>query len=299
MDYKKLNLGSRDQWQESLQGIETTPFHSWKYCRTVSNSTGLKIHLHVFEDDKKKCLIPLSTREKMGVSDFVTPYGFSGFAGHKKMLSSDYFKEAFLNCCAENGYISAYIMQSPHSPLSKKVWGEQIYEDHRLYIIDLSRDRTRLWKALGKGHQYDLKKIGNDQNSRLVESLDRLIPALKSLYPETLERVGASAVYQFDNTALQSFSGMERSLLLGWEDESGIQAVSLFLVSNSGYVGEYFLNASTIKGRMYSKSLLWEAFYILGKRGVRFLNIGGGAAPGDFLDDFKEGLAEGMYWVKP
>lgn len=291
MQHTKVELKSRSEWMNSLQGIRSSPFHSWSYCSAMSISSGLPISLHVFEENNKKCVIPLCTREKKkGFFDLVSPYGFGGWAGHDGMLSSKYLKQVFWDFCVSNGYVTAYIMQHPLFPLNRRVWKDQIQENHNLHILDLALEQDRLWTRLRKGHRYDLKKVEREKSSQMVTDPDELIPALKRLYSKTLERVNASSVYNFSDDALKKIIDSQNSLLIGWKDKLGIQAVSLFLISNSGNIGEYFLNASTITGRKYSKSLLWNAVGLLKKSGVRFFNLGGGVKPGDSLDEFKKGF---------
>jgi lipid II:glycine glycyltransferase (peptidoglycan interpeptide bridge formation enzyme) len=73
----------------------------------------------------------------------------------------------------------------------------------------------------------------------------------------------------------------------------------VFLVC--GERAEYHINASIAKGRDASAWLIWQALRALKERGVRQLNLGGGAKPGDGLYDFKAkfgGTAMRLRYVK-
>ncbi len=64
-----------------------------------------------------------------------------------------------------------------------------------------------------------------------------------------------------------------------------LQAVVLCLYSTD--IADYFINASTKQGRNYTRILLWAAVRELKRRGVRYLNFGGGVRDGDALEAFK------------
>ena len=119
----------------------------------------------------------------------------------------------------------------------------------------------------------------------LVTDRGRLEEALLELYPQTVKRVGASSTYHFAPATLEQLAEASGSILLGVEDQSGVQAVTLFLYTP--WAADYFLSASSSQGRKYTRLLVWTAIKTLKQHNVSTLNLGGGVKPGDSLDDFK------------
>jgi hypothetical protein len=146
-------------------------------------------------------------------------------------------------------------------------------------------DVASLWSAMSKTHRYEIKRFEREKAPRLTFDRALLALAVKSLYRETLTRVDAADVYNFPDDTLDILMDSSRALLIGVEDGEGIQAVSIFLYNE--FIAEYFLNATTLQGRKYSRKILWQAIETLKNMEVASLNLGGGVKPGDSLDDFK------------
>jgi hypothetical protein len=138
---------------------------------------------------------------------------------------------------------------------------------------------------MGKTHRYELRRCEERPDMEVVTDRDELRKVLLDLYPETVRRVGASAVYHFRSSSLERLADAEDSLLLGVKERESIHAVALFLFT--AWAADYFLNASTLEGRKYSRLLVWAAIKALKQKHVAYLNLGGGIKPDDTLDQFK------------
>ena len=286
MKHKRIGLESPEKWSDALKGISHSFYHEWVYCKAVSLSSGLETYLHVFEGAEGKAVIVLSERQKLdGFVDLVSPYGFGGFSGDASLLESESLKTAFFDFGISMGYVTAYVMQHPLFRPASDVWDGAVCSQHVLYEIDLRNSAEGIWNRMCKTHRYEIRKLLGNKRIRFLTDRRILSPAFKRLYKETLGRVMASSVYYFCDLTLDSLINVENTILLGVEDDAGIQAVSLFLYT--GDSAEYFLNATTVSGRKYSRLLLWKAMETLISFNVRSLNLGGGIKTGDCLDDFK------------
>jgi hypothetical protein len=285
MKYVRIKLDSPSEWEKALQGIEHSFCHCWEYCNAMSISSGLNTCLHVFGDQTGKATVALSERQKeIGISDLVSPYGFGGFAGDLDFVLSKKFS-AFIDFGMSHGYATAYILQNPLLKLPKFYWKDYLDCSHLVYEIDLTMDIASLWSAMSKTHRYEIKRFEREKASRIIFDRSVLALAVKSLYRETLRRVDAADVYNFPDDTLDILMDSSKAQLIGVEDTQGIQAVSIFL--HTEFAAEYFLNATTLKGRKYSRKILWQAIETLKNMEVARLNLGGGVKPGDTLDDFK------------
>lgn len=286
MKHVRIELDSPSEWEMALQGVEHSFCHRWEYCNAMSISFGLNTCLHVFEDESGKATVALSERQKeTGIPDLVSPYGFGGFAGDLDFLRSKKFRDAFIDFGLSDGYATAYILQNPLLKLPKFYWKNYLDCSHLVYKIDLTMDIASLWSAMSKTHRYEIKRFERENATISIFDRSLLAPAVKSLYGETLRRVNASDVYYFSDDTLDILMDSSKALLIGVKDEKGIQAVSIFL--HTQFAAEYFLNATTLQGRKYSRKILWRAIETLKDMEVASLNLGGGVKPGDSLDDFK------------
>jgi hypothetical protein len=286
MKYVRIDLDSPSEWEDALNGITHSFCHRWEYCKAMSISSGLITCLHMFENDGGKAMVALSERHKeIGISDLVSPYGFGGFTGDPEFLVSKKFRDAFIDFGLSTGHITAYILQNPLLELPRLYWKDYLDCSHQVYKIDLTMDIASLWSAMSKTHRYEIKRFDREEGFRLIFDHSLLAPAVKSLYRETLRRVEASDVYNFPVNTLDILMDSSKALLIGVEGKEGIQAVSLFL--HTEFIAEYFINATTLHGRKYSRRILWQAIETLKNMKVPSLNLGGGVKPGDSLDDFK------------
>jgi hypothetical protein len=138
---------------------------------------------------------------------------------------------------------------------------------------------------MGKTHRYEIRRCRRTPGIELVTDQERLTEALLALYPLTLDRVGASHVYDFPEETLRRLANAEGALLLGVEVDAELAAITLFL--HTARVGEYCISASSETGRKYTRLLIWTAIERLKDAGVTNLHLGGGVSPDDPLDHFK------------
>lgn len=286
MYYEKYSLDDREGWNAALKGIEHPCTHTHIYNKAISASSGLATFLYVFQNESGKIAIPLSVRKKeFGYPEIVSPYGFSGFAGSDAVLLTKDLKKQFYDMCISEEYITVFIMQHPLVKLPTEIWGDCMGSRHVLYFMDLARDIEELWGNMSHGHRYEIKKNEKNIGVRLITDKAVLKDLFKVLYRETLDRVNASAIYNFSNETFDMLIGSEQTFLVGVESEGTIEAISLFLYT--GHSAEYFLNASSLSGRQYTRLLLWSAIRELKTRGIRYLHLGGGIRNEDALGEFK------------
>ncbi len=252
----------------------------------MSRSSKLDTFLFEGESPEGRVLCPVSIREKQaGYPEVVSPYGFGGFASGQRENPLDALPACWAACCAEHGFVTAYLMQHPMYSLSEAQWGDELHGHHPLCVMDLGQSEEALWTGMGKTHRYEIRKLQQGGGQEMVRDASRLEPDLLRLYPQTVRRVGASTTYSFTEETLRLLAGSEGSLLLGVQDTAGLQAVAVFLYTPTA--ADYFLNAATPDGRKYTRLLVWSAMLELKRRGVAYLNLGGGVRPGDPLEQFK------------
>ena len=252
----------------------------------MAESSGFKTFLYVAENKGDKMVCPFSIRKKEdGYPELVSPYGVGGIiatCSHRKLRE---FKMGLIEFARQNCFVTAYIMQHPSFQLSKETWGDCLYNHHIFYEIDLTLSIEEIWKEMRKGHRYEVRRYESDTTIKIIRDKCKLKEAILKIYPQTLTRVGASDVYYFSVVALEKLIEARDSIVLGVEDDTGIQAITLF--HYTPYVADYFLSASSLEGRKYTRLLIWTAVKALKQLNIPSLNLGGGVKPGDSLEQFK------------
>ena len=138
------------------------------------------------------------------------------------------------------------------------------------------------------------------RNRRLGYSTDRIagptaspedVELFHRLYTETRERAEASRRYFFDVTHLRSLLRSDRSWLVVTRAPDSRPAAAAIAALSDGML-HYYLSGSSADflERSPTKSALEEICSIAAELDVA-LNLGGGASPGDGLEDFKRGFA--------
>lgn len=252
----------------------------------MAEVSGLETFLYVAEEGEHRLSCPLSVRAKEdGFPELVSPYGFGGMVAVCPASDLRRFRAGWIEFARASGFVTAYIMQHPMLRLAHRTWSPDLQEHHSLNLIDLTAAIEDLWRSMHKTHRYEIRRLENDPTVELIGGGPRLEQALLELYPQTVARVGASKVYHFSSAVLERLARASGSLLLGVDDGTGIQAITLFLHTPSA--ADYFLNASSPGGRKYTRLLVWSSIKALKEASVVGLNLGGGVKPGDSLDRFK------------
>lgn len=286
MEHEIIPLGDPVRWEKALLGLAFPYTHTWEYCSVIAHSSGFETMLWTARCAEGRFACPLSVRATDSkYPELVSPYGFGGIVSAPAEVSVAGVREEWRTFWKRRGFVTAFVQQHPGFRLSHEVWGEDMYEHHAVYEIDLKAPVGDLWQCLCSTHRYEIRHLKGRNGVRIVVGAGLLKEALLRLYPETVNRVGASAVYHFAAEALERLAEGPGALLLGIQEGESVEAVALFLYTPE--VAEYFLNASTPGGRKYSRLLIWSAIESLKERGIGKLNLGGGVKEGDSLDAFK------------
>ncbi len=285
-NYQIIDISQSTLWDKALEDIPHTYAHKWEYCNAISISSGLKTFLFVAKYGRERLLCPLSIREiEDGFPELVSPYGFGGIISTCPSEKYDSFKRIWIDFAQQHSIVTAYIMQHPMFRLSCYSWEDDLYEHHGCYWINLRENIDSLWNKMRKGCRYEVRRWDKYPGAKVITDKRILKEKMKDLYPQTMNRVGASAIYNFSSETLDKLSEAPGSLILGVEEYSRIVAVTLFL--HTPFTADYFLNAATPEGRKYTRFLVWLSIKYLKERNISFLNLGGGAKPGDTLEQFK------------
>lgn len=293
LQQRMIPLTEAAAWDAALEGLDCPAPHTRAYCDALRHSSGTHPFLYAAEAPGARLVCSLSLRrvDSDAPADVCSPYGFGGFYSTFAPGQAATLQQQWVDLCRRQGICAAYIMQHPASEFARGLWHDEVVPSSLcVYVTDLSLDEDTLWARLDKVHRYEIRRLARDTTVHAACDTPMVLEALLKHYPNTMQAVGAAAVYHFSPETLRRFAALPGALLLGAEVRGQVEAVALFLRSGAhgeGSWGEYFLSASSPAGRHATRLLIWEAFRRLRADGVRWLNLGGGAAVNDGLDAFK------------
>jgi Acetyltransferase (GNAT) domain len=267
-------------------------------------------HTLRIETDDAELLAPLIVRA-IGDGpdrDAVSPYGYPGFsvnattaaaAPERVRSSPDYLRES---ANAEGGEDPGWL--DPADVDFSRTGLVAAFIRHRLDLVPLvgtternvvqiadpalkpkSRptDRRQVRRNLEAGYAVEL--IPGDETT--VEQR----AAFFDLYEQTMRRAAAAAHYFFDAAYFGRLLASERTWLALATDPEGVPAAASIAAVSDGYL-HYYLSGSADShlGDSPMKNVLARLIELSAELQLP-LNLGGGLAPGDALEEFKRGFA--------
>ncbi|WP_156816826.1 hypothetical protein [Desulfovibrio oxyclinae] len=295
MKHELIPLTDEERWCRALDGMATPLAHSHAYCKALSLSVEYELFLYRCDGDGGKAVCPLGVRRLSATAppELFSPYGSGGFVTTWPSNKGHSFFAEWTDFCRREGFATAYIVQNPAIELPTDMVHEFEEQPQVVYLLDLTPPLKDMFSSLNKTHRYEIRKVDRDHTVTIAHSTPVLHEAFLELYPQTMQRVGASDCYDFSRETLKAFLEIPEMVPVGVIVGGKVEAVSLFILPEGNGRGdcnvmEYFLSASTSAGRKYSRNIIWNALEMQKKRGAGLLNLGGGVAPGDGLDRFKQ-----------
>lgn len=227
--------------------------------------------------------VPLIVREIQGSDrvDAVSPYGYPGASIEGE---GDPPRPAEVDWSA-TGLVSVFARERLDGPQ----WLAGAGERSRVLLHDPARAR-RLRGRLGEQIR------ANERDGWSAEAVpgpaaaatDR--DAFAAAYEQTMRRAGAAPRYFFSRDYLDAVLSFERSWLIVARREGDVGAAAIAGVSDS--LLHYFLGGTADTARRASpfKNAVAAMLDLADEVGLP-LNLGGGLAPGDGLEEFKRGFA--------
>jgi hypothetical protein len=277
-----ISLAAPARWRAALQGLPHAFGHTWENCYAMQLTTGCPTHLYLWQRGTAKLVCPLAERVGQGFTDVVTPYGFSGFVGTATF--ADFAADWHL-FAAQAGYVCGYIGLNPIlSPLADPN-AITAFISTRLYVIPLQPPIREIYQNMSQNRKRQLKDI-EKHNLQYCYDKHLLKEFFLSQYHAFFLRKNAAVTYQFSLATLSYLVNLERIVLVGYAEASEIKAVAVFAYTE--YMGEYLFNVSLPGYENQTVPLLWQGIRQLKEKQVPYLNLGGGAQPGDSIASFKQ-----------
>jgi hypothetical protein len=251
-------------------------------CRAFLEAEGVTHTLRI-ESSERSALVPLIVREIEGAPrlDAVSPYGYPGGT----VSGPGPAPEAAEVDWSETGLVSVFGRER----LAAGPWLGGAAERSHVLVHDPASER-RVRPRLAE------QVRANERDGWRVESIpgsdssasDR--DAFAAAYEQTMRRAGAADRYFFEREYFDAVLSFERSWLVLARREGEVGAASIAAVSDS--ILHYYLGGTADAARDASpfKNVV-VAMLDLADELELPLNLGGGVASGDGLEEFKRGFA--------
>lgn len=232
--------------------------------------------------DGGECLVPLIVREiEADGIDAISPYGYPG-----GIVVGEPPDAAGVDW-SDTGLVSVFARER----LGAGAWLAAPTRRGRVHVHDPAKPRRvrgRLAEQV-RANERDGWVVARTAGPHAA-STERA--AFAAAYEQTMRRAGAAERYFFEPSYFDAVLSFDRSWLLvaGRDDEAGAAAIAAV----SDGVLHYFLGGTSDSARSASpfKNVV-VAMLDLADELELPLNLGGGIAPGDGLDEFKRGFANG------
>lgn len=232
-----------------------------------------------------------------GWCDLETIYGYAGplATTRDEQFLTRAWRE-FGDWCAGARVVAEFVRFHPLLGNERLADSEtRIVEDRKTVVVDLPDDPELLWKAYPSVQRNMVRKAQNaGLEARIVPAAGALAE-FRSLYDETMRRVGASSYYGFGDGYFDALAAQlgDRLRVAEVRDAGDLVAACLLLVGSDCL--HYHLSGSLRRvaslGAM--NLMLHEAATVACVEGLRAFHLGGGRtpAPDDSLLRFKRSLS--------
>jgi Acetyltransferase (GNAT) domain len=239
-------------------------------------------HTLKIEGESGELLAPLEVREieNTGRRDAISPYGYPGFSS----TASAVLDPAGIDF-SETGLVSVFIRHRlGPSPLAGASERNVVQiADPALTPKSRPSDRRQVRRNFEAGYALDLVPGPETTAEQRAGFLDA--------YEQTMRRTGAAEHYFFDPAYFDRILEADRTwLAIATGPEGDLAAASIAVVSD-GYL-HYYLSGSADSHLRAApmKNVVARLVEHAAELGLP-LNLGGGIAPGDALEEFKRGFA--------
>jgi len=242
--------------------------------------------------DSGELLAPLIVREIPGAEDrdAISPYGYPGIVrasdfDHTRVGSkSDALDPAAVDW-SETGLVSVFIRHTlGEPPLAGAAERNTVQiADPALPPKSRSSDRNRINKNRKAG--YEVEIVPGPETTAAQRA------GFLAAYEQTMHRAGAGARYFFAAAYFDRLLSSPATWLALARDPDGEIAAASLTVRSDGFLHYYLSGSADARLR---DSPMKNVVAALVERGTELglpLNLGGGLAPGDALEEFKRGFA--------
>jgi hypothetical protein len=243
-------------------------------------TTGQPTFLYCAETPEVRVVCPFVERRFGDRVDIATPYGFSGFAGNGAFPN---LAENWRRFATERGFVSGFIDLHPLFVPLADLKPLAIYKLKTLYVIDLTRNPARFLEDCARTRRKELRNW--ERRTVLFTDREELTDFALDNYQEFFRTRRATPVFDLNPKTLEFLLSLENVSLLGVGTSTRLEAVTI--AGFTPYAAEAIFTFTVPDGNGHGAGLIWKMAENMQRRGIPYLNLGGGRVANDSLAFFK------------
>jgi len=298
---------SDPKWSACLDRVPHDFYHLPGYVQLCARIEKAEATAFYAEHGDAACLMPflcMPSPKRDGNHEFwcdlISPYGYAApLLTHPadRELTAHFF-DVFRAQADQLGASSACFRLHPllTDPVVLPVLPLAAIKQHGLTVsIDLLAPEQEIWQKIRRGHRYEIRRLEKMGFYASVDNWEEY-DDFKSLYLNTMTRVHADSLYQFQDDYFQDLRrvlGESLHLCLVRSPDGTAAAAALF--TTVGTIAEYHLSGSNRAFQHFAPTkLVLHAFRLWAREhGCSVLHLGGGlGAKEDTLFHFKAGFSD-------
>lgn len=292
------------QWEEYIQRLPAEKqdiYWTDAYCHADEILEGGTAKLFVCEENDNLAVYPFIMRkiqnEKLGGDyyDIETPYGYGGpviKSGDADFAAA--FETAFLEYCEKEHIIAEFIRFHPMIK-NEHIFKKDIEVLHNRITVCLNLEKSidEIWMHdISTQNRNTIRKC---QKNGLTVEISEDYDEFLEIYNETMQKVGASDFYFFNQTYYEQVKNNPAYVLMRVRQGQNTLAAAIFMKYKDYF--HYHLSGSRREFLKLAPNniLLWEAIQYAKKNGCRRMHFGGGLTDSeeDPLFRFKKRFSSG------
>lgn len=271
-----ISIDQPAAWAAALEGLPHGFHHTWAACSAAQLNTGRPTYLYCAELGGTRVVCPFAERMRLGALDLVTPGGISGFAATGPAPG---FAARWRDFALRRGAVCGYFAQHPE--FADPMHGGEPWPTTPIYLLDLADGAAALMARANKDRRREWRLWEREGNRYVIERRP-VVEFVLAQHAAFMHAASAAPASTYCLEALERLVSAPGALLVGAASPSGtLEAAALFGTTRWGAEG--VLQVRTAQGRRHTVALMAWGIEALAARGVAWLNLGGGARPGDSI----------------
>lgn len=281
-----ITINQKEKWQKLvISALKSDIYHSWRYHNLHSDSC--LPFMFVFQEQESFVAIPLLKRNipESEYFDATSVYGYSGPISNRDFIDLDKgfierFKKDFIAFLNHEKIITVFSRLNPflnQCSLMENFGG--VVDNGKVVIIDLTApieiQRSKYQERINR----KIRQLKDTGYYVREASSDEDIETFASIYNANMNRLGASALYYFDETYFRNFLRSDEydGRLLFVYDNTGYPISGAIIAVAHDIMHAHLLGTREEYLSLSPAKLLTDEITILGRKlGVAQYNLGGG-----------------------
>jgi hypothetical protein len=284
-------------WVEVLRSEPHDFYHLPAYTALEATREDGDPRALLVESGRARLLLPLIVRGMTGGDvDATSPYGHPGplVTGTDDAGWASEALEAGIERLRELGVISLFVRLHPLLN-ARPIEGVGTLVRHGDTVaIDLSLSAEELWQQTRRNHRQQIRQAREAGYTVREDQAWERAPEFRAIYRATMDRLGASDCYRFDDEYFDALrSALGDRLHLAVVEIDGRVAAAMLFAETAGIVVTHLSGSDERDDRHQPTKLIYDFVRTWGReRGDRWMQIGGGCGGADdSLMHFKCGFS--------